>query len=272
MSSFQRHTVCNRYPFQGIFYMISLLLLLFLCDSSLFAQAETAATGATPFPFSLNIGLEHTEDPKQIAKSIQIVILLTVLGLVPSFLVMVTSFTRITVILNFLKRAAGIGQQPSSQVIAGLGLFLTCYVMAPVGIEMNENAIKPYMNGDISQSEALTKLLKPLRKFMFKYTSKKDIALFVKVAKIEKPKNQDEVPTYLLIPAYIISELKTSFQIGFLLFLPFLIIDMVVASILLSMGMIVLPPVTISTPFKILLFVMVDGWHLIIRAITMGFY
>jgi flagellar biosynthesis protein FliP len=257
----------------ALFFCLSLLWLGSFCDSvSAQIPAPLPAKDSTPMPFSLNIGVEHSEDPKTIAKSVQVVALLTVLGLLPTLLVMVTSFTRITVILNFLKRAAGVGEQPSAQIIAGLGLFLTIYIMAPVGAQMNEKAIKPYVAGEITQSVAIEEMLKPLREFMFRFTREKDISLFVQIAKMEKPQSPDDVPTHILVPAYIISELKTAFQIGFLLFLPFLVIDMVVASILLSMGMIVLPPVTISTPFKILLFVMVDGWYLVIRSITMGFY
>lgn len=259
------------------------LLMFFLCVWGMaYAQSISSVPGITPagnpginsetpMPFKFNIGLEHTEDPKEITKGLQIVLLLTILGLSPTILVLTTSFTRITVILNFLKRASGLGQQPSPQMIAGLGLFLTFYVMAPVGQEMNETAIKPYVAGEITQKQALDNMLKPLRNFMFKYTREKDIALFVKISNMPRPKSRDDIPTHILVPAYVISELKTAFQVGFLLFLPFLIIDMVVASILLSMGMIVLPPVTISTPFKILLFVMVDGWYLVIRSITMGF-
>lgn len=230
-----------------------------------------AADASTPFPFSVSVGVQNSEDPKEISKGIQMVIFFTILSIAPSIFVLVTSFTRIVVILNFLKRAAGVGSQPSDQIIAGLALFITIYVMAPVGIEMNERGIKPYMNEEITQKEAIERIIAPLRTFMFKYTREKDIALFATIAKMDKPQSRDDIPTYILIPAYVISELKTAFQIGFVLFLPFLIIDMVIASILLSMGMIVLPPVTISTPFKILLFVMVDGWHLIVRSITMGF-
>jgi flagellar biosynthetic protein FliP len=250
------------------------LVFMFGCAGRPAAQnAAPASPGnaVTPFPFALNMQVENTDNPKEIAKGVQILLFLTVLSLAPSLVVMTTSFTRITVILSFLKRASGLGQQPSPQIIAGLSLFLTVYVMAPVGMEMNEKAIKPYLAETINQRQALENLIRPLRLFMFKYTREKDIALFVHIAKMDKPRTREEVPTYLLIPAYIISELKTAFQIGFVLFLPFLIIDMVVASILLSMGMIVLPPITISTPFKILLFVLVDGWHLIIRSITMGF-
>ncbi|EKD27046.1 MAG: hypothetical protein ACD_79C00911G0005 [uncultured bacterium] len=265
----------NRKNFMKKLFLFVLLIIAFnVSAKSLYAQAPITAPlsdNKNPIPFSLNIGFEGTDSPKEISKGIQIVIFITILSLAPSILVMVTSFTRIVVILGFLKRASGLGQHPSNQITAGLALFLTVYVMAPVGIEMNDKAIQPYLNEEITQGEALENILKPLRKFMFKYTREKDIALFVNIAKIERPKSQEDVPTYLLIPAYIISELKTSFQIGFLLFLPFLVIDMVVASILLSMGMIVLPPVTISTPFKVLLFVMVDGWHLIIKSITLGF-
>jgi flagellar biosynthetic protein FliP len=266
------------------FHKIWMVLLLVIslqvfCPLFLFADAVSGSlpipdltTGSdTPMPFALNIGLERTDDPKEIAKGIQILIFLTVLALAPSLFVMMTSFTRIVVILGFLKRASGVGQQPSAQIIAGLALFLTVYIMAPVGKDINEKAIQPYMNGVITQSEALDEMLIPLRAFMFRLTREKDIALFVHIAKMDKPKSREDIPTYLLVPAYVISELKTAFQIGFLLFLPFLVIDMTVASVLLSMGMIVLPPVTVSTPFKVLLFVMVDGWYLIVRSITLGF-
>ena len=163
------------------------------------------------------------------------------------------------------------GAQPSNQIVIGLSLFLTFYIMAPVGKEINENAVQPYLNKEITQKQAFEEFLKPVRKFMFKYTNKKDIALFINIAKMEKPETREDISTHILIPAYIISELKTAFQIGFLLFLPFLVIDMVVASVLLSMGMIVLPPITISTPFKVLLFVLVDGWNMVIHSITLGF-
>jgi flagellar biosynthetic protein FliP len=240
-------------------------------EAMILPKLDLTDTGDTPFPFAVNIGLQHSESPKEIAKGVQIVIFLTILSLAPSLFVMVTSYTRIVVILGFLKRASGVGQQPSPQIIAGLALFLTVYIMAPVGEQINEKAIKPYLNEEITQQEALTELVKPLRVFMFKFTREKDLALFIHIAKMDKPTSRVDVPTYILIPAYVISELKTAFQVGFLLFLPFLVIDMTVASVLLSMGMIVLPPVTISMPFKILLFVMVDGWYLIVRSITLGF-
>lgn len=262
----------RRFWHKRFFYILITILLMGL-KLNLYAQNNDAASDTikTPLPFNLNIELESSDNPKDFAKGIQILILLTILSLAPSILILVTSFTRISVILNLLKRASGLGQQPSAQLISGLSLFLTVYIMANVGTEINEKAIKPYLNEEISQKEALSNLLPPLRKFMFKYTREKDLALFVRIAKLDTPQTRNDIPIYILIPAYVISELKTAFQVGFVLFLPFLIIDMVVASILLSMGMIVLPPITISTPFKVLLFVMVDGWHLVIRSITMGF-
>jgi flagellar biosynthesis protein FliP len=247
-------------------YLIAAVLLAAL----LLSAAPAFAEDETPFPVKISLGIEKSDNPKEIAPIFQIVILITLIILAPALLTVVTCFTRIAVILGFLKRALALGAQPSNQVVIGLALFLTFYVMAPVGKEIDQKAIKPYLDGEITQKQAFTEALKPLRGFMFKYTNKKDIALFVNIAKMEKPETRDDIPTHILIPAYIISELKTAFQIGFLLFLPFLVIDMVVASVLLAMGMIVLPPVTISTPFKILLFVMVDGWNLIIQSITLG--
>ncbi len=247
-----------------------LILLIIAISIILSFSANAYCSSSTPFPVKVSIGVENSDKPKDIAPIIQIVILITLITFAPALLTMVTCFTRIVVILSFLKRALAMGAQPSNQIVIGLALFLTFYTMAPVGKEINDKAITPYLDGKITQKQAIERGLKPLRAFMFKYTHKKDLALFLNISKIKKPKTKDDIPTYILIPAYITSELKTAFQIGFLFFLPFLVIDMVVASVLLSMGMIVLPPITISTPFKVLLFVMVDGWHLVIQSITMG--
>ena len=248
-----------------LIFSIVLLSVLFLFLGNGFADEDT------PFPLKINLGVEKSDNPKDIAPVFQIMIILTLLTFLPAMLTMVTCFTRIAVILSFLKRALAMGTQPSQQMVIGLSLFLTFYIMAPVGKQINDEAITPYLEKEITQKQAFSKAIKPIRTFMFKYVKKRDLALFVNIAKMEKPNTKDDIPTHILIPAYIISELKTAFQIGFLLFLPFLVIDMVVASVLLAMGMIVLPPITISTPFKVLLFVMVDGWHLIIQSITMGF-
>lgn len=248
-----------------IFFII--LLSVFVIN---FTHAQVEAANST-MPVKVSLAIEETEEPKKMATVIQIVLMLTIISLAPALLMLLTSFTRIVVILAFLKKAMGTGSQPSNQILIGLALFLTFYIMAPVWAEMNVNAIQPYMENKITQKEALTEVVKPLRKFMFTYTREKDLAMFVHVAKMDRPKTKADIPTHILIPAFVMSELKTAFQMGFILYLPFLILDMVVASVLLSMGMMMLPPIMVSMPFKILLFVLVDGWHLVIRSITMGY-
>jgi flagellar biosynthesis protein FliP len=225
-----------------------------------------------PFP-SVNINLSPASpnSPEKVSTVLQIVLLLTILTLAPSILIMVTSFTRIIIIFHFLRQAIGTQNIPPNMIVTGLSLFLTFFIMFPVFSDINENAYKPYMANKISQIDAFKTAENSIRQFMFKFTREKDLALFVKISKMTRPKNQQEVPTFVLIPAFIISELKTAFQIGFVLFLPFLIIDMVTASILLSMGMMMLPPVMVSMPFKLLLFVLVDGWYLIVESMVKSF-
>ncbi len=220
---------------------------------------------------SVNLGLKSTDNPTEIVSAIKIVMVMTVLTLAPAILIMMTSFTRIIIVLSFLRQAMGIQSMPPNQLLVGLSLFLTFFIMGPALTEMNQKGIQPYVAGQITQDQALTETLAPLRKFMFSQTRPQDLALFVKLAKIEKPKNLAEVPTMALIPAFIVSELKTAFQIGFIIFLPFLIIDMVAASILMAMGMMMLPPVVVSLPFKIMLFVLVDGWALLIGSMVKSF-
>ena len=212
-----------------------------------------------------------TDRPQDVAASLQILALLTVLTLAPAILMLMTSFTRIVIVLAFVRQAMGTQSMPPNQVVVGLALFLTFFVMAPVIGDINQTALQPYSRGAISQQVALDRAQQPLRKFMFKQTRQKDLALFVSMAKMERPRRPDDIPTHVLIPAFIISELKTAFQIGFVIYLPFLVIDMVVASILMSMGMMMLPPVMISLPFKLILFVLVDGWHLLSRALVSSF-
>jgi flagellar biosynthetic protein FliP len=184
---------------------------------------------------------------------------------------MMTSFTRIVVVLSFLRMAIGTQQMPPNQLLVGLSLFLTFFVMAPVWDKVNDDAIQPLIEEEISYSLAIDKAMEPIREFMLKQTREKDMALFVKMAKISQPRNRSEIPNTILIPSFIISELRTAFQIGFILFVPFLVIDLVVASILLSMGMMMLPPIVVSLPFKILLFVLVDGWNLLIQSLVGSF-
>lgn len=220
---------------------------------------------------NLSLQVNATSDPKNLSDTIEIVLLLTVLSLLPTIVIMMTSFTRIIVVLSFLRNALSTQQNPPTQVLIGLAIFLTMFIMAPVGENIYKNALDPYFKNQITQEVAVTRAMEPVRKFMYKQTREKDIILFTEIAKIKNPKKLDEIPSRVLIPAFMISELKTGFQIGFILFIPFIVIDMVVASTLMSMGMMMLPPVMISLPFKLLLFILVDGWNLIIKSVVMGF-
>jgi flagellar biosynthetic protein FliP len=203
---------------------------------------------------------------------LQILALLTVLSLVPAILVSVTSFTRIVIVAHFLRQALGTQTMPPNQIIVGLSLFLTLFIMQPVGERINREALQPMIKGQITETQALDRACIPLREFMLRYTREKDVLLFLNVAKLPKPKSSQDIPMSVVIPSYMLSELKTAFQIGFVLFIPFLVIDMVVASVLLSMGMMQLPPAMISIPFKILLFVMVDGWNLVVGSLVKSFF
>jgi flagellar biosynthesis protein FliP len=216
-------------------------------------------------------GQIDTQNPQNVSAAIQLLLLVTVLSLAPAVLIMVTSFTRIIVVLSLLRTAIGVPQLPPNQVLIGLALFITVFVMAPAIKTINEEALQPYMAGTITQEEAYRRGEAPLRVFMLKQTREQDLGLFLKLAGTEKPANREEVPTYVLIPAFAISELKTAFQMGFVMFIPFMVIDLVVSSALLSMGMMMLPPVMVSLPFKILLFVLVDGWYLVVGSLVGSF-
>jgi flagellar biosynthesis protein FliP len=209
--------------------------------------------------------------PQQAATALQIVAVLTVLSVAPAILLMLTSFTRVIIVLSLLRQAIGVQQLPPNQVLIGLAFFLTVFIMAPVGEQIRQTAWEPYAAKKISQNEALSLAMTPLRDFMLRQTRQTDVALMVNLAKLPAPETPADLPTHVVIPAYALSEIRTAFQIGFALFIPFLIIDMVVASVLMSMGMMMLPPVMISLPFKILLFVLADGWHLLVRALVAGF-
>lgn len=230
--------------------------------------AECLAQVTVP---TVSLGLKSTNDPNEVVNAIRVIIILTVLTLAPAILIMMTSFTRIVIVLSFVRQALGTQQLPPNQLLVGLALFLTLFVMAPFFSKINSNAIQPYLQGSINQEKALEEGLIPLRKFMFNQTRDTDLALFVKMSKLPKPKTRADVPTQVLIPAFIISELKTAFQIGFIIYLPFLVIDMVAASVLMAMGMMMLPPVIISLPFKIMLFVLVDGWSLLVGGLVDSF-
>ena len=224
---------------------------------------------AIPLP-TFQLGMEDMDEPGKVSSALQILFLLTILTLAPSILIMTTSFARIIIVLSFLRQAMGTQQTPPTQVLIGLGLFLTLFVMGPTWSEINENALQPYLNEEISQMDALKLAEAPLKSFMLAQTREKDLSLFVNLGDGERG-SDSEVEIQSLIPAFIISELKTAFQIGFMIYIPFLILDMVVASILLSMGMMMLPPVLISLPFKLMLFVMVDGWYLIVGSLIRSF-
>jgi len=205
--------------------------------------------------------------------TVELFLLLTVLSLAPAILVMMTSFTRIVVVLSFLRQALGTAQVPPNQVLIGLSLFLTFFIMAPVWQTMNRTAITPYLDKRIGSDEALARGMAPVREFMFRQVRKKDLAMFERIAHLpETPKTREEIPTYVLIPAFVVSELSTAFEMGFMIYLPFLILDVVVSSVLMSMGMMMLPPTVVSLPFKILLFVLVDGWNLIIGSLVQSFH
>ena len=220
---------------------------------------------------SVTIGVGQADQPEKVSVLLQILLLLTVLSLAPAIVVMMTSFTRLAVVFSLLRHALGTQQMPPNQVLIGLALLLTFFLMSPVYEKVNKDALQPYLAEEISQTQAIERALIPIRQFMFKQTRKKDIALFLQVSKSDKPHNIDEIPTMVLIPSFVISELKTAFQIGFLIYVPFLIIDMVVASVLLSMGMMMLPPFMVSLPFKLMLFVLVDGWNLLVGSLVKSF-
>ncbi|OXM15996.1 flagellar biosynthetic protein FliP [Paenibacillus herberti] len=223
---------------------------------------------AEPLPgIDISIGGEESGG----TSAISLVLLITVMTIAPSILILMTSFTRIVIVLGFVRTSLGTQQMPPNQVMIGLALFLTLFIMAPTLSQVNEVALQPYIKGELTQTEALEQAAKPMKKFMFQHTREKDLLLFLNYSKAERPKTYEDISLTVLVPAYAISELKTAFQMGFMIFIPFLIIDMVVASTLMAMGMMMLPPVMISLPFKILLFVLVDGWYLIVKSLLLSF-
>ncbi len=231
--------------------------------------ALAAQDGAVP-NLQLTLSGGQTE-PEKVSTALEIMFLLTILSLAPAIVLTVTSFTRIIIVFHFIRQAIGIQTLPPNQVLASLAIFMTVAIMMPVGKQINTEALQPYLEERIGFSEAVQKAEKPLRTFMFKHTREKDLSIFYTITQMERPNNKEEVPTTTLAAAYIISELKTGFTIGFLLFVPFLVLDMVVASILLAMGMMMLPPMMVSLPFKLLLFVMVDGWTLLVGSLVNSF-
>lgn len=247
------------------------LIPLTICMLMLFGAVAFGQEKAMPFP-KLSVEVGKATNPDDVSVTLQILFLMTILSLAPAILILTTAFTRIIVVFHFLKQAMGTPQMPPSQVLIGLAMFLTFFVMAPTWSKVNDQALQPYLQKKMSLQEAYEKGVEPIREFMFRQTREEDLGLFLTFAQLEKPKNRSEVPTYVLVPAYAISELRVGFQIGFVLFVPFLLIDMVVASILMSMGMMMLPPVMVSMPFKILLFILVDGWHLVVESLMQSFH
>lgn len=217
------------------------------------------------------ISLFNESDPTNVATSVKLLLLLTVLGLAPSILILMTSFTRIVIVLSFTRTALATNQTPPNQVIIGLALFLTFFIMAPTFQKVNEEALQPLFNEEIGIEEAYTRASLPMKEFMAKHTRHEDLELFLKYNEAERPQTIEEIPLTMLVPAFALSEIKTAFQMGFMIFIPFIVIDMVVASVLMSMGMMMLPPVMISLPFKILLFVLVDGWYLVVKSLLTSF-
>ncbi len=220
---------------------------------------------------TLTLGMDNAENPQQISTALQVMFLLTILSIAPAIVLMTTCFTRIVIVLGFLRQAMGTQNMPPTQVLLGLSLFLSFFIMSPVINEINNKALQPYLAEDISQPEAINQALQPIRSFMFSQVEEKELRLFVDMTLTEEPFDQNAVPTMTLIPAFMLSEMKKAFQMGFMIYIPFLVIDMIVASILMSMGMMMLPPVIISMPFKLLLFVLVDGWGLIVGSLVKSF-
>lgn len=246
-----------------LWVLVSLVAVTALASGCVAADGSVAVPGTQAAAGQARTGTQAT--------GVQLLVLMTVLSIAPALLIMVTSFTRIVIVLSLVRNAIGVPSLPPNQVLLGIAFLLTVFVMAPVWKNVNENALQPYLATKITQKEAVSRAEQPVRKFMLAQTRKKDLELFVGLSTDKRPQNVEEVPTYVVIPSFIVSELKTAFQMGFIIFVPFLIIDIVVAAALLSMGMMMLPPSVISLPFKILLFVMVDGWTLIIGSLVTSF-
>lgn len=243
----------------------------FLLVLSLIALMVPVAAQAEGLP-TITFGIGEANDPGEVSAALQILIVLTVLSMAPAILLMTTAFTRIVVVLSFVRQAMGTQQMPPNQVIIGLSLFLTFFIMAPVFSQINDEALKPYMDKQITQDQAVERAVEPMRLFMFAQTDENDLTLLVNITGQDEPTDLSDIPTMTLIPSFMLSELKRAFQIGFLIYVPFLVIDMVVASVLMAMGMMMLPPPIISLPFKLLLFVLVDGWGLVVGSLVQSFY
>ena len=243
------------------FILISMCILLFTVASH--AQAVSLPT--------VTLGVEDAETPEQVSTALQVFFLLTILSIAPGIVLMTTCFTRIVIVLGFVRQAMGTQNMPPTQVLIGLALFLSFFIMSPIINEINDKALQPYLNEEIPQSQALANAIQPMRQFMFNQVDEKELFLFAEMTMENEPADQNDIPTLTLVPAFMLSEMKKAFQMGFMIYIPFLVIDMIVASILLSMGMMMLPPVIISMPFKLLLFVLVDGWGLVVGSLVKSF-
>ncbi len=258
-------------------HTVSIVIVFCILAAAVAAAAQTGATGGgppTPGASSrgaVTVSLDPSGADVGSSFAVEIVLIMTVLSLAPAILIMLTSFTRIVVVMSFLRQALGTQQMPPGQLIIGLSLFLTMVVMMPVLRQINDTALQPYLNDTISQKAAYSNAVKPLKTFMLAQTREKDLAMFIKLMKREKPASRESLGMDVVVPSFIISELKTAFVMGFVIFIPFIVIDMVVSSVLMSMGMLMLPPVMISLPFKVLLFVLVDGWNLVVQSLLTSF-
>jgi flagellar biosynthetic protein FliP len=250
-----------KYLFVILVFMLSFGAVMFLAHT---VEADDAVSDA----INMTINMGNLNEPKQVAGIVKVLLVMTSFTFLPGLLMVMTSFTRIIIVLSFVRKAISSQQMPPNQILIGLAILITFFVMAPVFSQINKEAIQPFMQEEIESGEAFERGIGPLKTFMAKQTREKDIALFYNIAEMERPDSLDDVPAHILLPAFVVSELKTAFQMGFVVYLPFIVIDMVVASVLTSMGMFMLPPMMISVPFKIVLFVLVDGWHLIIQSLV----
>lgn len=258
----------NRSVIRG--FIIFALCVPVMVSALLLSPAGSSAAPTLPIP-SIQVGIDRAQEPGDVAVALEVVALLTILALAPSILILLTSFTRILIVFHFLRQAIGTQSTPPNQVLVSLALFITFFIMKPVWQDVYDNALSPYMDEQITYQTAFERAKVPVRKFMLSNTREKDIGLFVKVSKTPRPRTKDDLDLLVLIPAFVISELQTAFIIGFVIYVPFLILDMVVASVLLSMGMMMLPPVMISLPFKLMLFVLVDGWNIVVGSLIESF-
>jgi flagellar biosynthesis protein FliP len=247
--------------------LIAVFFSFFILTSYSYAQQQP---GTVPFP-KINLDVGTAQNGKDVSVTIQLLLMMTVLSLAPSIIIMTTSYLRIIIVFHFLKTALGTQQMPPSQLLAGVALFITLFIMAPTWTKVNDDALKPLIDNKITMEEAYNKGIEPIRQFMFKHTRDEDMELFIGLSNQPRPNNRDEIKTYILIPSFVLSEMRAGFIMGFFLFIPFIMVDLIVSSILMSMGMMMMPPMMISLPFKILLFILVDGWNLIVGSLIRSF-